>query len=231
MALSGVRDTAETVNDVLTDALFKISVLQYNETPNASDAALALRTLRRMLRTWAATDGIRLWLNEEQTVTLAADTATYTLSPRTLDVSYALRRSGGNDTPIRIFTRQEYQKLPNKTVSGAPYAMWHDRQYNQSQVTVYPVPSAVGDTVILTTKRQIQDVTALTNNMEIPPEWSEAAVYNLAVRLAPDFKKESVIGSRNNPDSVAGMAATLYRNLSAQDREGSVKMRPARWAR
>lgn len=228
MALSGVRDQAETVSDLVSGALQKIKVLRSGETADADDSALVLTDLRRMLRTWA-TRGIRLWLTEEQVVTLAADTATYTLNPRTLEIRYAYRRSGNNDTPIQIFDREEYMRLPNKSVSGAPYALWHDRQYNQTQIKVYPVPNAVGDTLRLTTKRQIQDVTALGENVELPPEWSEAIVYNLAVRIAPAFSAERELGNPRDPTSVAGMAIDLYEMMSAQDRGHSVHMGPRRW--
>lgn len=223
MALSGVRDSAETVGDIINDALLLVHVLEEGETPEAPMSANGMRFLRRMLRTWAA-QGVRLWLTEEQTVTLAADTATYALDPRTLEIRNAYRRSGDNDTPIRIFDREEYMRLPNKTVSGAPYAVWHDRQYNQSQVTVYPIPDGVGDTIRLTTKRQIQDVTTFTNHMEFPPEWSEAIVYNLAKRLLTPYPG---LGAQEVAE-IRSMADSLYDTMTAQDRGHSVHMRPRR---
>ena len=217
MALSGVRDGAETVSDIITDALIEIHVSEAGETMNPEDAALGIRYFRRMLRSWAA-DGVRLWLNEQQTVTLSQDQATYTLGPRTLDVFDAFRRVNNDDTPIQLLTREEYNSLPNKTVGGLPYALWPDRQVTQTQVTVYPVPTTSAGTLSLGTKRQIQDVTALSETVEIPPEWSECAMYNLALRLCPAY------GVQPNPIT-ASMAGQLYAQMQGQDRGRSLRFR------
>lgn len=222
MALSATRDGTETVGTLVTDALIKLHVLVGGETASTEDSAVGISNLRRMLRTWAAR-GIRLWLNEQQTVTLAADTATYTLDPRTLEVFEpgAYLRSGTTDTPVRVISREEYNRLPNKTASGDPFLVFIDRTRTSTTATVYPVPSAVGDTISLPTKRQIFDVTALSEEMEVPPEWSETILYNLAVRMAPDFE------AIPRPD-VVNMATELYGILEGQDRETSTFMRARR---
>lgn len=224
MALSGVRDQAYTVSDVISDALAKLYILEGGTTPDATSAATALRGLRNMLRTWAV-DGVRLWLDAEQAITPVAGTATYTLTVRTLEVKQAFRRNAGSDTPIRLISREEYNRLPNKASTGNPFAMWVDRDRTSTSVTLYPVPdaaSAANDTIYVTGKQQIQDVTDGAQDIDIPPEWSEALVYNLAVRLAPDFNVEV------RPD-VAGIAMELYTLMKGQDRELSVMMRPRRY--
>lgn len=218
MALPTGRDTVETVQDLGTLALRKLFVVEGHEVPADEDAARALENTRMLLRTWAV-NGIRLWLNEQQSVTLVAGQASYTLDPRTLEVFDAYRSQGNTDSPMRILTREEYNSLPNKTVTGQPYALWPDRRYNSTVITVYPVPqTGTTDTLSLGTKRQILDPVSLGENVEMPPEWSEAIVYNLAVRMAPDFGVE--------PEPfVVSMAGQLYADLSGQDREGSVKFR------
>lgn len=224
MALSGVRDQAYTVTDVVTDALLKIYAHEAGQTLDAVASANGIRALRNMLRTWAV-DGVRLWLDDELTVTPVAGTATYTLGTRALEIKQAFRRNSGSDTPLRLFTREEYNRLPNKTTSGSPFALWADRDRTSTSVTLYPVPdasSAASDTIRVTCKLQIQDVTAGSEDIDIPPEWAETLVYNLAVRLAPDYQQPV------SPD-VGSMAAYLYEMLKGQDREGSLYMRPRRW--
>lgn len=224
MALSGVRDQADTVTQIVTDALGKIYVAVGGETVSAEDLAKGIRVLKHMLRTWAV-DGVRLWLINDQTVTLVAGTATYALTVRALDVSQAWIRTDGNDTPVRILTREEYNRLPDKTASGSPFSLFVDRDLAATSVTVYPVPdatSAANDSLRVTTKYQIQDVTSGGEDIEVPPEWTEALVYNLAVRLAPDFAAEV------RPD-VAGMAMELYAVLKGNDRQGSIMFRPRRY--
>lgn len=223
MALSTTRDGTITVGDMVRGALELVHVAEGGESLAAEDTTLALNTMRRMLRTWAA-QGVRLWLNEQQTVTLAASTASYTLSPRTLEVHElgCFRRSGTEDTPIRVLDRQEYNRLPNKTASGDPFSIWADRQRAAVVVTVYPVPTASGDTLSLSTKRQIFDVTNLGEDAEFPPEWEEAIVWNLAKRLMPTFP------GAPDPVTIRDTADELYATLSGQDRPASLRMRPKR---
>lgn len=224
MALSGVRDGANTVSEIVADALKKIYVLSGTETAAAEDQALCIRAMKHMLRTWAV-DGVRLWLDDEITVTPVAGTSTYTLSTRALEVKQAFRRTSSSDTPMRLFTREEYNRLPNKTTTGSPFALWTDRDRTSTSVTLYPVPdasSAANDTIRVTAKFQIQDVTSGGEDIDIPPEWTEALVYNLAVRISPDFNVEP-------RGDVVGMAQELYTMLKGQDREGSLYMRPRRW--
>lgn len=224
MALSGVRDQADTVADIIADAMTKVSLIRSGETPTSADQATCLRALRNMLRTWAV-KGVRLWLDSEQTVTPVAGTATYALGIRSLEVKQAFRRSNGSDTPLRIYSREEYNRLPDKAASGSPFLLWVDRDRTSTSITLYPVPdaqSAANDSIRITCKLQIQDVTAAAEDIEVPPEWSEALVYNLAVRIGPDFE----VTPRAD---VVEMAAMLYRDLEGQDREPSLYMRPVRY--
>lgn len=222
MALSGVRDQATTVGALVNDALSLIGGKVGQDTASAEDLATGIIALRLMLRTWAV-KGVRLWLTEIQSVPLVDGTATYTLDPRTLEVSQAVRRQDDNDVPVRVISREEYQRLPNKTTSGAPYAVFVDRQRTSTTATAYPVPGAAEDaanmTLRLTTKRQIQDPTASSEEIEIPAEWMEAVTYNLGIRMAPRL---------NLPIDpvIAAQALDFEATLTGQDREESVRMRP-----
>lgn len=226
MATSGVRDGAFTVAQIIADALPLIQVGVGGETIEAEYQATCITTLKLMARAWAI-KGVRLFLNETQTVTFVDGTATYTLSPRSLECYAAWRRTGTgsdiNDTPIQILTRQEYEQLPNKATAGAPFAVYLNRQRTSTTASFYPVPDAavVSDTGLgrLLIKRQIEDVTAAAEDMEVPAEWIPAVTYNLAIWVAPKFNKTP---SRE----VMAIAAETFGDIDGQDREGSVYMRP-----
>lgn len=221
MALSGVTDGAVNVADVISEAMSVAGIKYGGDTIAAEDQAVCLSALRLMLRTWAAS-GQRLWLNQTQDVTLVSGTATYALSPRSLEVLHVYRRANGNDVPVRVVSREEFERLPNKTTSGAPFMVWADRSATATTLNVYPVPGAneVAASMILrvAAKRQLQDVTAAGETLDWPPEWIEAMVYNLAVRISPRFDLPV------KPE-LAILAGDMYANLNGQDREGSVIMR------
>lgn len=223
MALSGTYDSAWTVAEVISEAYAVAHIGVDGEPLSSSDQTAGIRALQLMLRTWAA-DGVRLWLNQEQSVTLVDGTATYTLSPRALEVLKAYRRSSDQDVPVRIVTREEYTRFPNKTTEGAPFAVFIDRTATSTTATVYPVPGATevaaSMTLRLAIKRQLQDVTAASETLDWPPEWIETVVYNLATRIAPRNRVKI-------DPVVAAQAAEMYENLQGQDREQSVYLRPA----
>jgi hypothetical protein len=217
MALSGIVDQTETAGSVCEGALRKLGVVDGQEQIAQNDAMIALMNLKRMLRTWAVT-GIRLWLDEVQTVGLVGGVSTYALPDRVIDVHGAYLRQGGVDIPLRILMREEYERYPDKSVTGSPIAVYINRKLASTEVTAYPVPAASGDTLRVLCKRQIQDVTAITQEMEFPPEWSECVLYNLAVRCAPDYGISA-------PAEVVALSLSLFEDLQAHDREGRVAFR------
>jgi hypothetical protein len=63
---------------------------------------------------------------------------------------------------------------------------------------VWQTASSVNDYVRITFERPIHDVDLTTNTLDIPVEWLECVIYNLAVRLAdiysvPAIKMQSVM--------------------------------------
>lgn len=221
MATSGTRDSAFTVTQIVTDALKQIQVGVGGETLEAEYLAEGITTLKLMARAWSI-KGVRLWLHETQSVTLVAGTSSYAITKRPLEVYQAYRRVGDQDTPIRLVTKEEYTRFPDKTAEGAPFAAWIDRQRESTTAYAYPIPTATevtdGMTLRFDIKRPIEDVTAGSEDMEVPPEAVTAVIYNLAVWIAPKFGKSP---SRE----VVMIAGDAFSDLEGQDREGSVYMR------
>lgn len=223
MAISTTRDTTLNATQLITQALRKIQVGVGGETLAAEYLSRGLDALNLMIKQWAV-DGVRLWLEEEQAITAVSGTATYTLSPRALEVIRAYRRVSNNDTPVRVVSREEYDRVPNKTIAGAPYMLFPVYGRTSTTVTMYPVPGAteIADALAIyaVIKRQIVDVTAGTEETEFPAQWQSALVHNLAVWMCPEFNKEP-------SPRLAQLAQDSYDILAASDREGSVTMGPA----
>jgi len=207
--------TATLTNfDIAQDALRKLGVVAMDESPTADQIQHALRQLDRMLKAWQSR-GYMLWTVASMVVPLTT-AASYALTPvRPVQIqSVRLRRAGGIDTPMIQMTRDEYDSLPLKTSTGIPTQWYYDRQKEAGTLFVWPVLSAAsGQTLQITYVREVEDVLP-ANEVDVPSEWWEATVYNLAARLADDYQVAAA--------NVIAMAQMSLAAAMAGDREDSV---------
>jgi hypothetical protein len=202
-----------TNRQICEDALRKIGVLAIDESATADDIATAERALFRLLKGWQ-NKGANIWVIASQSVTLTT-AAEYTLDPvRPLEIMQVNYKASGRETPMLRMTREEYDSLPVKTTTGTPTNWHYDRQREAARLYIWPVLSAAsGETLEITYRREIEDVD-LNDAADVPAEWYDATVYNLASRLMDEY------GINNN--RVLQMAMKLEQEALAFDREGSV---------
>lgn len=188
MATSGSTDFSLTSRQVVSTALEVTGALQIGETASAEDAALALKHLNLMLKTWSTDPA--LFIRAEGSVTLVASTASYTASPVSLArrIVGARRRTSSIDTSLgEPMSRQEYLDTPNKSQTGMPVSFYFDPQRSTRTLYVWPVPDATiaaSTTVRIDYHRVLEDSDSLDNDPDVPQEWLEAMIYGLAARLS-----------------------------------------------
>ena len=95
--------------------------------------------------------------------------------------------AGGNDTPIRTISRQEYMRFGNKSSQGTPTQIYYDPQTNVGNLYVYPTFSSVAQLLFVDIQRPIEDLATASDDFDLPQEWAEALTYNIAWRLAPAY--------------------------------------------
>jgi hypothetical protein len=94
---------------------------------------------------------------------------------------------GNNSTEITMarLNRDDYTNLPNKNfTANQPFQYWFDRTIPQSKIYLWPVPSDPFIQMTIWYSRQIDDVGALTDELEVPQRWYEATVMMLAHRMS-----------------------------------------------
>lgn len=202
-----------TNRQIVTDAFRKIGVVATDSTMTADEAATGARALNRLLKAFQ-NRGYNLWTTTQLTVSLTT-AASYTMTPvRPIRIHGARFVRSGIETPMQELTRQEYDDLPIKTATGIPTCYYYDRQKEAALLYVWPVLAAAnGETLKVTYEREIADVD-LDAAADVPGEWWDAVVYNLAARLADDFQVDA--------PSVVARAEEELRLALAADREGSV---------
>lgn len=89
------------------------------------------------------------------------------------------------EIPMAKLSRDDYTTLPNKDfTTNRPLQLWYDKQASQPRVWLWPVPNDATVQVVTWVHRNVQDVGALTNTLEIPARWQEAIITMLAYSAA-----------------------------------------------
>lgn len=95
------------------------------------------------------------------------------------------------ETLLTPLSRFDYHALPNKTSTGTITQYFYDPQggaNNQGIMYLWPTPSAVmPNNLKFTFYRPIQDFNVAGDTPDLPQEWLNTLVWNLALQLAPEF--------------------------------------------
>jgi hypothetical protein len=224
MATSGSSNYTQNRNEIITDALQLLGVIGSGETPSSNDITFCSAQLNKMTKSWQA-QGIHLWKQASNTITIVADQYQYAVSPRPLNIENCrYKYSSGLERKMKKLGRGEYDALPTKTTStGACTAFYYDPQLTTGQLYVWPVPQDTTDSLVITYMASIEDFDNSTDEPDFPVEWLDCITHNLAVRVAPAF---GITLSKANPDLMM-TAQQLLAEMSAWDtEEGSVRITP-----
>lgn len=151
--------------------------------------------------TWSLLEdpGVVTWVNNEW--------IWYDIDPGQTVQYYRIRETGGNTLALRELyfgnnsteimmarlNRDDYTNLPNKNfTANQPYQFWFDRTIPQPSIYLWPTPSNPFVQMTIWYSRQIMDVGALTDELEIPQRWYEAIQMMLAHRMSLELPNVGV---------------------------------------
>ena len=165
------------------------------ETPDDDEAQDGLVALNVMLDSWQIQRlfvyQIRsetfTWIANDQTQTVGAAGDFVTDLPTRVadDCSFTV---GGIDYPVRLIDIDAWTGIPDKTTTSS-YPWWIYPEYGAALVTLfaYPIPNA-NITFNLRTTRRLQQFSALTTVVELPPGNDRAIAFSLAEEFGgPEF--------------------------------------------
>lgn len=235
MALSGSANYSVTRNDLVKGALRICGALAQGETPTADQYTEGYEALNLMIKAFIA-DGMQLWAIKQHSVTLTSTVNTYRIGEgQTVNIAKPLRiiqayfHNGTTnvDVPMTLLTREEYNRLGNKTTPGNPNQFYYDPQRTYGDLYLYPTPdgTAASGSVTIVYQKPFDDVESDSDEMDFPYEWFEALKFNLALRLAPEYgvptEQYSMIRSLAKESKDAAL------NFGAE--EGSFSFEPFRY--
>ncbi len=118
------------------------------------------------------------------------------------------------DTPIRMEARYDYRALPNKAQQGQITSVHYDAQLSTGYLYLWQPVAAITDLVGFTYHRPLMDFDAAGDNPDLPVEWFDAIVYNLAVSIGPEYGVAT-----ERMAMIAPQAAAYLDDASGDDRE------------
>lgn len=96
--------------------------------------------------------------------------------------------ASGIETPlVPMLARNDYMALPNKTQTGSINQAFYDPQLAIGYLYIWNPPAVVDTLLKFTYYRPIQDFDSAGDAPDLPIEWVNPLVFNLAVLMAPDF--------------------------------------------
>lgn len=186
-----------TRDAIINSALRKLSVLGEGTVANSqqlSDGAEALNTILADFQSL----GMPLWKRQELGITLVSNQKEYVLGvgqaidvPHPLKVLQANLAITGSATRLNmeIIPHNTYNNLP-VTTNGTPVQVSYQPLIESGVLSVWPTPDAsvpVGSQIILTYSSPFYKFTLGTETADIPQEWYNALVFQLALVLSDEY--------------------------------------------
>jgi hypothetical protein len=188
-----------TGRDVISASLRLIGALASGETPAAQEATDGLSALNRMIDSWS-NESLTIYTKPREILTLVAGTASYTMgsggmlnTTRPLKIENAeLRLTDSSpviERPIRIVNKDEFAGIISKALqSSIPMFLYAEGTYPLETLNFWPVPS-VAYQVALYSWKPLSNISTLDTALSFPLGYEEALIYNLAIRLTPEYGK------------------------------------------
>lgn len=132
---------------------------------------------------------------------------------RPLRVFNVRRKDNSNiEKPIPLVSRQEYFDIVDKATNSDVSIAYYDPQLGTGKFYIWPTSAEIDDRITFSYQRLLEDFDATGDNPDLPSEWLDAIVWNLAVRIAPDF-------GRSDVREIQGLAAQLLFDAMTFDAE------------
>jgi len=190
-----------SISDIVEEAYERIGI----QGVSGYQLKGARRSLNIMFQEWA-NRGLHYWEVANNSITLVADKATYTMFRSTSDgtsdataiygvddiLEASFRNSSNIDTPLTKINRSTYQALSNKTSTGQPTQYFVQRFIDKITITLYLTPgtSEAGKFINYYYVKRIQDAGDYTNDADVPYRFVPCMIaglgYYLSVKFAPD---------------------------------------------
>jgi hypothetical protein len=140
--------------------------------------------------------------------------------------SVYMRDISGNDSPVDLVAKTDYDLITGKTQSGKIIKVAYQPFLGSGRLWVWQPHDLTTDTLRFTIERPVQDFDATTDNPDFPVEWAKALYLNLAVMLAGPNGAADEIPRLTRPDGSGLADIALQEALDGDVENASVRFMP-----
>lgn len=183
-----------TLKALINTAMRKAKIIGAGEEAAPEDFQDVLADLRRMVGNWRL-EPLMIYVNARKQFDLQPGAASYPIgdgaawdTERPIRILAATILDGAGGTfPLTEITATEYSRHSHKSRVGRPRHFFYEATFPMAAVRFDCVPDDPTVELVVQESLTIPDV--LTAELEFPEGYEDALIYNLAVRIAPDFGK------------------------------------------
>lgn len=182
-----------TIRALILSAFRLLGVTGAGDSLESSMGADALVSLSQLLDAWQ-TERLTVYAQTRTVHALTNGTSRYTIGSggdfteaRPLWIDTAMLLVGGFEYRLRLFTRDEWAAVTDKSLAGLPAGIFYNPTYPLGAIDVFPVPNASCSLVLYVPAASLTSATSLDTVLSLPPAWARALRYNLALELAPEY--------------------------------------------
>jgi hypothetical protein len=195
MSTSGTTSWKLQRDSIISAALRKLAVLSGGSSPEAYQITNSTEALNAMLKTFQ-TDGMPLWAMKSYTFTTIVGQSQYVIgtglaldTAMPLKVTQAWRNisSNSSNVPMNVYTDYNFNLLPLTISSGTPVNLYYQPLNGSGNINLWPKPADATTTITIRYQRPFEDMNSATDDLDFPSYWTEAIIYGLAFRLAPEY--------------------------------------------
>jgi hypothetical protein len=191
MATASTTSFQLTRDGIIEAAMRKIGALAKGQSPDTDDLAIGAEALNSLISLFV-TDGMPLWKRTEITVTLVDGQQTYTLTDVVKLAQVVLRAtSGSTQYELENKSLYDFNALPQGDESeGTPVHYTFQPKIQDGTLRVWPTPdsgAASAYTLVAVVQKEFGTFNGATETPDFPAYWTDALIYGLAVRLAPEY--------------------------------------------
>lgn len=208
-------------------AMRLIQVIGVDVNHTSQEAADGLYALNSMLDAWSI-ERLMIYQVQQTTHSWAADQTSRTIGSggnfsvtrpiRIESKGNFFRDSSSNDYQLTTLPRENYEHIVTKGAkSTLPEYLFHDDGFPLRTLYAYPVPSQTL-TLHLNHWAPLQNFSALTTVISLPPGYQAAIEFNLALWMAPEYGASAIQAA----GIIEKKAVSLKNALRSQNRPNLV---------